>query len=562
MRNIKKTVKTVISMVMILALVLGFMPELSVSAANAESDSRLSVNATKLWLNGPGKLEITLKNHTEKDILNVWTSDADTLKIKVGKWKGDVCKVTLTPKATKNISLVVEAGGETKTVKLYMTELNKMSSEEIYEYAHDAAVVIETMDRSNNIYMGAGFFIGNGLILTNHHVVEAAKSIKITDYNGKEYKIKSILGYDETKDLILIQVSKTNTASLSIADSAKGGQRIYSYGNPCCITATFVQGIIANPHVEISENNYIQLAMPSGVGSGGGPIIDEYGHVVGVMCLVVKAAQNMSFAVDYATINKFLDEVKSAESITLKQFIKTTKGKTKESNFYDIIGSSTADNTSVIYTGMYSEMSGEDIYEKAHDAMVSIVVDTYIIYTDGTFEYGEYTVGSGFFISEDTIVTNHHVLTAGGQDMRAKDYSGHVYHFVNVKTSSDYDLGVVTVTCDDGLKKHTWLDILPNYIPAGGETVYTFGNPAGYLGTFADGVVSSSTRNLSEYVCDDLDYARDVRFINFTAPIAHGSSGGPLINKYGMAIGVNSVMIDTIEENNYAIQIDQLSNVK
>lgn len=553
----KRVLSVFTAIVLALAIVIGVMPA---EAASASTD-RLSVSAERLWLDGPGKLMIKVKDHTKADKVTMWTADETAVDIEMGKWKDDSCEVTLTPKKNGLIRLIVSLDNEQTTVKLYMTRLHDMTSEEVYQFAHDAVVEIETYDRENNLYIGSGFFVGDGMVLTNHHVVEAAKSIKITDYNGKTYKLKKVLGYDETKDLILFQVSKTNSAAFNIAEDAKGGQRIYSFGSPLCITGTFAQGMVANPHVEMYETDFVQLAMPSGIGSGGGPVIDEQGRVIGVMCRVVTGAQNMSFAVDYAEITTFMNRLTSKDAISMKKFYKTTKGKTKASNFYDIIGSTTEDNSAIIYTGLFEEKSSTDIYADAHDAMVAIVGDAFVLYPDYSLKYEEVTVGSGFFISKDTIVTNEHVLTSYAQNLRAEDYNGHTYYFESQKKSMQYDLGVVQVYCEDGLDEHTSLEVWPGYIPAGGETVYTFGNPEGFLCTFSDGVVAASTRTFSALQRAGKGYAEDLRFINFTAPIAPGSSGGPLINKYGKVIGVNSIMVTDTEGNNYAIQIDQISKI-
>lgn len=559
MKHMKRIFTTFTAIILAVALVLGIMPAESASAA---TDGRLSVSAARLWINGPGKLEITLKDRTGADTLEVRASDNTAVDIEVGAWDGDTCEVKLTPNRNAQIKLYVEAAGEKITVKVYLHVCRDLTSEQIYQYAHDAVVEIETYDREGNLYIGAGFFVGDGMVLTNHHVVEAAKSIKITDYNGKKYTLKKVLGYDEVKDLILFQVSKTNTSAFNIAKNAVGGERIYSFGSPLCITGTFAQGMVANPHVEMYETDFVQLAMPSGIGSGGGPIIDEQGFVVGVMCRVVTSAQNMSFAVDYNEITAFMERLTADDAISMKKFYRTTRGKTKESNFHNIIEGTSEDSSSLIYTGMLEEKNSKEIYADAHDAMVAIVGDGYVLYEDNTIGYEEVTIGSGFFISADTIVTNEHVMVSYIDNLRAVDYNGHTYMITKQKKSMEYDLAILEVVCEDGLDKHTSLEVWPGYIPSGGETVYTFGNPAGFLCTFADGVVAASTRTFTAFQRSDKGYADDLRFIHFTAPISPGSSGGPLINKYGKVIGVNSIMVIDTEGNNYAIQIDQLSKLK
>lgn len=559
MKSINKLFKALTALVIAAVIIAGIMPAMSAEAATG----RLSVSTERLWLNGPGSLKVTIKDRAEDDSIRAWINYSGAADIEIGEWDGDTCEVTLTPNKDQNARLFIEAVGEKQEIKLYMKLRRNMSSEEIYQYAHDAVVEIETYDREDNLYIGAGFFVGDGLVLTNHHVVEAAKSIKITDYNGKTYKLKKVVGYDEVKDLILFQVYRTNKAAFDIAEDAVGGQRIYSFGSPLCITGTFAQGMVANPHVEMYETDFVQLAMPSGIGSGGGPIIDEEGRVVGVMCRVVTSAQNMSFAVDYNEIRAFMGRLTAEDAMSLKKFYKTTRGKTKESNFHNIIESTTEDNSSIIYTGKLPEKSSTEIYAAAHDAMVAIVGDAYVLYPDNSIKLEEYPVGSGFFIAPDTIVTNEHVVSATYvENMRAIDYNGHTYNFEKVNKSMEYDLALIQVSCEDGLDKHTSLEVWPGYIPSGGETVYSFGNPEGFLCTFADGVVAASTRTFTEFQRSDKGYADGLRFIHFTAPISPGSSGGPLLNKYGKVIGVNSIMVIDTEGNNYAIQIDQLSMLK
>ena len=59
--------------------------------------------------------------------------------------------------------------------------------------------------------------------------------------------------------------------------------------------------------------------------------------------------------------------------------------------------------------------------------------------------------------------------------------------------------------------------------PEVGDEVYVVGNPQGLKGTFSQGIISS---------------LRDDGYLQITAPISRGSSGGPVLNKYGQVIGI------------------------
>lgn len=77
-----------------------------------------------------------------------------------------------------------------------------------------------------------------------------------------------------------------------------------------------------------------------------------------------------------------------------------------------------------------------------------------------------------------------------------------------------------------------------------GEEIYVAGNPEGFDGTFSQGIISGF---------------RQGNYIQITAPISHGSSGGPVVNKRGEVIGI-VVAADFEGQNlNFAIATSELS---
>ncbi len=511
----------------------------------AHAAGYLSVSDTKLWLNGAGKLTVTYKGHTDEE-LEITAKAASSVKIKAGKWKGDTCVVTLTPKKDKNTTLTVTVGDESTTVRLYMRKEQVRPAEEIYTYLKDAMVEIECVDSIGQVYIGSGFFVGNGLVLTNEHVVDSASEITIRDYYGKNYAVKEIPAIDKDNDLILFKVTGKNKGALSLAKEAIGGERIYNMGSPAGITGSFVTGLVANEGYDIDGTRYIQFSMPTGIGSGGGPIVNAKGQVLGVMTLVVSSAQNITMAVDFTEIGKFLDSVADDGSLKLDELYKMNEGKTKGSNDYKIFDGFTDENTSKAYAGSKDELTGEEIFKLAHEATVDIRI---LFERDG----GGVT-GSGFFISEDTVVTNYHVV---GTDMPVKsfvieDYNGNTYKADGpMKLNEYYDVAIIKVVPDKSTAKHGFLEVATGYIPAVGERLYGMGSPAGYKCTFSEGLVIMSERMTG-----------DLEFIHSSVPITQGSSGGPLINKYGEAIGINSRVINIVTNSNLAMPIKYLAKAR
>ncbi|MCQ2566399.1 MAG: trypsin-like peptidase domain-containing protein [Clostridia bacterium] len=134
--------------------------------------------------------------------------------------------------------------------------------------------------------------------------------------------------------------------------------------------------------------------------------------------------------------------------------------------------------------------------------------------------------GSGFFIDESGIaVTNFHVID-GCSYATAMLANGEVYDITGVY---DYDIAkdIAMIQVDgEGFDTLTVGD--SENILAGAE-VYAIGSPSGLDNTISTGIIS----NVSRYV-DGMDY------IQFTAPISCGSSGGALLDENYCVIGITS----------------------
>ncbi|MCR5769194.1 MAG: serine protease [Lachnospiraceae bacterium] len=518
------------------------------SPITARAASKLSVSDIKLWVNGTGTVKVTYKGHTDEK-LKVGKAIKKYATVTVGDWDGDTAIITIEAKADKNVKLSITVGDEKATVKLYLLKLEERRAEDIYLMLKDAMVEIECLDSKGNVYIGSGFFIGKGLVLTNEHVVDCASSITITDYYGVEHPIKRIRGVSKEKDLILIEVSGANKGALSIADSVSGGERIYNIGSPAGLTGSFVTGIAANEGYLIEDTHYIQFSMPTGIGAGGGPIVNAKGQVLGVMTLVVNAAQNITMAVDFTEIKPFLASLKAKDRMSLEDYYKTTSGKEKASNDYHIFEGLSDENTTKTYSGLLDELTREELYQLAYNACVDIVIKY--------DKFGNGASGSGFFINNNTIITNHHVIGKSAPlEISITDYNGNEYvldgGWSAVRSNATYDVAVVTVVPKEEGTKHGILETAAGYVPAVGETVYGMGSPAGYKCTFSEGIVIMSTRKYS-------GEGINMDFINMSVPITGGSSGGPLINKYGQVIGINSRIINVTGNSNLAVPIKYVS---
>ncbi len=146
-------------------------------------------------------------------------------------------------------------------------------------------------------------------------------------------------------------------------------------------------------------------------------------------------------------------------------------------------------------------------------------------------------LGSGFVIDrKGDIVTNDHVVQ-GATSLRVGFSNGAGYPAKIVGTDPSTDLAVVRVDASASA-----LDPLPwgnSGAAQVGDSVYAIGNPFGLDRTMTAGIVSATGRAITAPNGLSIDHA-----IQTDAAINHGNSGGPLVNREGRVIGVDS-QIDT-----------------
>jgi S1-C subfamily serine protease len=156
--------------------------------------------------------------------------------------------------------------------------------------------------------------------------------------------------------------------------------------------------------------------------------------------------------------------------------------------------------------------------------------------------------GSGFFISSDGVaVTNFHVIQKASS-ARITTSDGQVYNVLGVYDyDEDNDIALLQVDGSD----FSWLPVYSGDL-AGGATVYTLGSPLGLSSTIAEGIISNPHRTYD-----------GVEYIQTTASISSGSSGGALIDDYGQVIGITTASLVSsagISQNvNLAIPITRLA---
>jgi len=155
--------------------------------------------------------------------------------------------------------------------------------------------------------------------------------------------------------------------------------------------------------------------------------------------------------------------------------------------------------------------------------------------------------GSGFFITSDGIaVTNYHVIDGAYSAKITVSDTGKTYDVLGVYNySKEQDWAVLKINGSG----FSYLNI-SNSTVVGGATVYAIGSPLGLQNTISQGLISNPSRKI-----DDMTY------IQTSASISSGSSGGALINKYSQVIGITCGSFEEGQNLNLAIPITYVNLV-
>lgn len=183
-----------------------------------------------------------------------------------------------------------------------------------------------------------------------------------------------------------------------------------------------------------------------------------------------------------------------------------------------------SDEVKLVYRETHGEeLSAEEIYEKVNPSTVTVITG---------MDNGGAMIGTGVIMTEDGyILTNAHVVAGGAECYIVLD-TGYDYPARLVGMDEEKDLAVLKIGAT-GLPAAEFGDSDALKV---GEAVYAIGNPLGVelRGTLTDGIVSAIDRDV--YV-DGVT----MTLIQTNAALNNGNSGGPLINRYGQVVGINTM---------------------
>jgi len=165
---------------------------------------------------------------------------------------------------------------------------------EIVAHARPAVVVIET-DKG----LASGFVIKpDGVIVTNHHVVDGATAMAVKFPSGEVYKSVYLLSSDPDNDLAFLKIDAVDLPTIPLGNSndVQVGEEVLLVGAPRGLEQTVSDGLISGNRIE-GGVRVLQTSAAASPGSSGGPLLNRRGEAVGVMSFKVVNGENLNFTI-------------------------------------------------------------------------------------------------------------------------------------------------------------------------------------------------------------------------------------------------------------------------
>ncbi len=155
--------------------------------------------------------------------------------------------------------------------------------------------------------MGTGFVVQpNGVIATNWHVVEGAKSVRISFDSGDIFDDVGLVDSDQRRDIAVLKIKAVGLRPVDVGDSdaIKPGERILTIGHSAGLTNTITEGLVsgvrrAEEVSELQASGYqvFQISSPIWHGASGGVVLNQRGEVIAIPYAGLTQGQNINFAI-------------------------------------------------------------------------------------------------------------------------------------------------------------------------------------------------------------------------------------------------------------------------
>jgi len=210
--------------------------------------------------------------------------------------------------------------GQGASLEIVRQQGAALSAQEIYRRVNPSVVTV-IVYQTNGTSVGTGvIFSEDGYVLTNYHVLDGGGSCIVMTDTGYTWPAFYVAG-DMTNDLAVLKIDAEGFPAAEFGDSdlLSVGEPVYAIGNPLGIElrGTLTNGIVSaiNRDVWVDDHymTLIQTNAALNTGNSGGPLINEFGQVVGInvikMTSLYSNVEGLGFAIPSASIERIANDL-------------------------------------------------------------------------------------------------------------------------------------------------------------------------------------------------------------------------------------------------------------
>jgi serine protease Do len=211
-----------------------------------------------------------------------------------------------------NVNAFTEAANKSTPAVVHIKSPGKDNNNELFD--------LGSMSTGSGVIVSA-----DGYIITNNHVVDGAKEVKVTLNDKRTYNAK-VIGTDPSTDLAVVKIREKELGDRKLtalkygdSDLVDVGQWVLAVGNPFNLTSTVTAGIVSakGRNIDILEGTYsvesfIQTDAVVNPGNSGGALIDSDGNLIGINTAIVTRSgryEGYSFAVPVNLARKVANDL-------------------------------------------------------------------------------------------------------------------------------------------------------------------------------------------------------------------------------------------------------------
>ena len=199
-----------------------------------------------------------------------------------------------------------------------------LTAGEVYKKMFPSTVTILGITE-DSYSVGTGIiFTSDGYIMTNYHVIAGCSECEvwITNIHGVDTTYSArLVGGDEKQDLAILKVEAEGLtpAEFGVSSDLKVGDKVYAIGNPLGLElrSTFTDGIVSYVDRSVEVDGFTMTLLQTNAalnsGNSGGPLVNQYGQVVGINTIKMMSGydtiEGLGFAIPTSIAERWIHDI-------------------------------------------------------------------------------------------------------------------------------------------------------------------------------------------------------------------------------------------------------------